>query len=416
MLRLIFYEIRKNYLRRYILVSIVLFVILNTCMIYRGYLIGDGLLGYFMEHSNETKKDWEFYHHMHKQLDGPLTTEKAKFVNEEYNRLSSLTADGTYKNKQFDNTYTGGIFNDYVMISKYFYQPMKYAANYENHIGEVVDRAKENVDFYSKYKNKLELAKSKYIVNHYSGRKITVFYDGKPWELLFNYRFSDLLILFLLLLGLVPIYVNEKETQMEDLILSSRKGKRNMGMAKMLSIVVYITFLLLIFSTLNLATFSVLYRLSGFEMPVYAIEAYQYTPISLSVGSFYILLQVIKLVGFVAIGFWLCFLSTLFQRTLFPYMLSFLLIIGGIFTSGYFASIETGKTILSLLSPFTLLKGNELLMKLLGMNIGNTFVLRLTICLSIQLILLVLLYFMIRLISTRGKLSRKSLFPVKEGV
>lgn len=416
MLRLIFYEIRKNYLRRYILVSIVLFVILNTCMIYRGYLIGDGIMGYFMPHSNETKKDWEFYHRMHKQLDGPLTTEKAKFVNEEYNRLSSLTADGTYKNKQFDNTYTGGIFNDYVMISKYFYDPMKYAANYENHIGEVVERAKENVDFYSKYKNKLELAKSKYIVNHYSGRKITVFYDGKPWELLFNYRFSDLLILFLLLLGLVPIYVNEKETQMEDLILSSRKGKRNMGMAKMLSIVVYITFLLLIFSTLNLVTFSVLYRLSGFEMPVYAIEAYQYTPISLSVGSFYILLQVIKLVGFVAIGIWLCFLSTLFQRTLFPYMLSFLLIIGGIFTSGYFASIETGKTILSLLSPFTLLKGNELLMKLLGMNIGNTFVLRLTICLSIQLILLVLLYFMIRLISTRGKLSRKSLFPVKEGV
>lgn len=417
MLRLIFYEIRKNYLRRYILVSIVLFVILNTCMIYREYLIGDGIFdSYFMPHSNDTKKDWEFYHHMHKQLDGPLTTEKAKFVYEEYERLSSLTADGTYKNKQFDNTYTGRIFNDYVMITKYFYNPMKYAANYENHIREAVERAKENVDFYSKYKNKLELAKSKYIVNHYSGRKITVFYDGKPWELLFNYRFSDLLILFLLLLGLVPIYVNEKETQMEDLILSSRKGKTNMGMAKMLSIVVYIAFLLLIFSTLNLATFRVLYRLSGFEMPVYAIEAYQYTPISISVGSFYILLQVIKLVGFVAIGSWLCFLSTLFQRTLFPYMLSFLLMVGGIFTSGYYASIETGKTILSLLSPFTLLKGHELLMKLLGMNIGNTFVLKLTICLSIQLILSVLLYFMIRLFSTRGKISRKSLFLVKEGV
>ncbi len=416
MLRLVYYEIRKNYLRRYILAAIVLFVILNTCMIYRGYLIGDGLMGYFMPHSNETKKDWEFYHRMHKQLDGPLTTEKARFVYEEYERLSSLTTDGTFRNKQFDNTYTGYIYSDYRMIAQYFYHPMKYAANYESHLGEVVERAKENVDFYSKYKNKLELAKSKYIVNHYNGRKITVFYDGKPWELLFNYRFSDLLILLLLLLGLVPIYVNEKETRMEDLILSSRKGKGNMGMAKMLSIVVYIAFLLLIFSTLNVATFGVLYRLSGSEMPVYAIEAYQYTPISLSVGSFYILLQVIKLVGFLAIGSWLCFLSTWFQRTLYPYMLSLLLMVGGIFTSGYLASIETGKTILSLLSPFTLLKGNELLMKLLGINIGNAFVLRLTICLVIQLMLSVLLYFMIRLFSTRVKLSRRSLFPVKEGV
>lgn len=416
MLRLVYYEIRKNYIRRYMIAAIALFTILNACIIYRGYAVGDGFMGYFMPHSSETEGDWKFYHHMHKQLDGPLTTEKAQFVNEEYERLSSLTMDRTFTNKQFENTYTGNIFSDYRMIATYFYHPMKYAANYENDLLQVVEQAEENRVFYRMYNNEFELAKNKYIVDHYKGRKITTFYDGKPWEMLFNYRFSDLLILLLLLLGLIPIYTNEKETRMDDLILSSRKGKGNMGTAKMMSIFIYIACLLLIFAGSNLLMFSLLYRLSGANMPVYAIEAYQFTPISLSVGSFYILLQVIKMVGFSAIGIWLCLLSTWFQRVLYPYLLGLLLIVGGIFISGYLASIEISKIVLALFSPFTLLKGNELLIELLGMNIGGKFVLRLTICLIVQLILSILLYVMIRLFSTRGKLSRKTIFPVKEGV
>lgn len=416
MLRLVYYEIRKNYLRGYVLAAIVLFLILNACIIYRGYLSGDGLMGYFMPHSSETKVEWDFYHRMHKQLDGPLTANKARFVNDEYERLGSMTADRTYSREQQDDTYTGHVWNDYVMITKYFYEPMKYAASYEDKMNETVEMAKENIVFYSKYNNSYELTKNKYIQDQYNGRKIAVFYDGKPWELLFKYRFSDLLILLLLLLGLVPIYANERETRMDDLILSSRKGKGNMGLAKVLSILIYIAFLLLVFSGLNLLTFATLYRLSGSGMPVYAIEAYQYTPFSISIGSFYMLLLLVKMAGFVAIGLWLCLLSAWFQRALYPYMLGTLLMVGGIYASGYLASVETGKTFWALVSPFTLLKGNELLMELVGMNIGNTFVLRLTVCLVMQFILSVMLYFMIRWFSTSSKLSRRTMFPVKEGV
>lgn len=415
MLRLVYYEIRKNYLRGYVLVAIFLFVVLNACIIYRGYLNGDGLMGYFMPHSSETRVEWDFYHRMHKQLDGPLTADKARFVNDEHERLGSLTADRTYSREQQDDTYTGHVWNDYVMITKYFYEPMKYAANYEKEINQTVEKANENVVFYNKYNNSYEQAKNKYIQDHYAGRKIAVFYDGKPWELLFKYRFSDLLVLLLLLLGLVPIYSNEKETRMDDLILSSRKGKGSMSLAKLLSIFIYIAFLLLVFSSLNLLTFGVLYRLSGAGMPIYSIEAYQYTPLQISVLSFYMLLILIKMAGFVVIGLWLGLLSAWFQRALYPYMLGVLLMVGGIYASGYLTSVETGKTVLALLSPFTLLKGNELLMELTGVNIGNTFMLRLTVCLAMQLILSLLLYLAIRLFSTSSKLSRRTMFPVKEG-
>jgi len=415
MLRLIYYEIRKNYLRGYILAAIFLFAVLNVCIIYRGYLSGDGLMGYFMPHSRETKVEWDFYHRMHKKLDGSLTANKARFINDEHERLGSMTADRTYTREQQDGTYTGHVWNDYVMITKYFYEPMKYAASYANQINETLEKAKENIVFYNKYNNSYEQAKNKYIQDHYSGRKISVFYDGKPWELLFKYRFSDLLILLLLLLGLVPIYANEKETRMDDLILSSRRGKSNMSLAKVLSILIYIVFLMLVFSSLNLLVFGALYRLSGVGMPVYAIEAYQYTPISMTIGFFYMLLLMLKMAGFVTIGLWLCLLSAWFQRVLYPYMLGFLLMVSGLYVSGYLASAETGKMLWALISPYTLLKGNELLMELLGMNIGNMFVLRLTVCLLIQLILSVFLYLIIRLFSTSSKLSRRTMFPVKEG-
>ncbi|MCM3039779.1 hypothetical protein M3201_08715 [Paenibacillus motobuensis] len=415
MLRLVYYEIRKNYLRGYVLAAIFLFVVLNACIIYRGYLNGDGLMGYFMPHSSETRVEWDFYHRMHKQLDGPLTADKARFVNDEHERLGSLTADRTYSREQQDDTYTGHVWNDYVMITKYFYEPMKYAAGYEKHINLTVEKANENVVFYNKYNNNYEQAKNKYIQDHYGGRKIAVFYDGKPWELLFKYRFSDLLILLLLLLGLVPIYSNEKETRMDDLILSSRKGKGSMSLAKLLSIFIYIAFLLLVFSSLNLLTFGALYRFSGAGMPIYSIEAYQYTPFPISVLSFYMLLILIKMAGFVVIGLWLGLLSACFQRALYPYMLGVLLMVCGIYTSGYLTSVEMGKTVWAMLSPFTLLKGNELLMELTGMNIGNMFVLRLAVCLVMQLTLSVLLYLAIRLFSTSSKLSRRTMFPVKEG-
>lgn len=415
MLRLVYYEIRKNYLRSYVLAAILLFLVLNACMIYRGYVSGDGLMGYFMPHTRDTKVEWDFYHRMHRQLDGPLTVDKARYVSDEYERLSSLTADGTYNEQGQTDTYTGHIWNDYVMITKYFYEPMKYAASYEKEIEQVVVKAKNNVSFYQNYSNSYEQAKNKYIQDHYSGRKIPVFYDGKPWEMLFNYRFSDLLILLLMLLGLVPIYAHEKETKMDDLMMSSRRGKGNMGLAKVLSAFIYIACLLLMFSGVNVVTFAALYRLSGAGMPVYAIEAYQYTPVSLSVGGFYILLILLKMTGLAVAGLGLCLLSALFQRVIYPYLLGVLLFISGLYASGYLASIESGYMIWALVSPFSLLKGHELLIDLLGMNIGDTFVLRLTVCVILQLIISIVLYGVIRLFSTSSRFSRSTGFAVKEG-
>lgn len=396
MLRLFYFEIRKNYFRKYVMIAFSLFLIMNGLLIYKNYIYGDGkATGYFMPRSAGTEKRWEFYRRMHQKLDGALTVEKADFIIHENNRLQSIVSDGAYSREYQPGSYTGYLWGDYAMVNKYFYSPMKYIATYSMNADKIVEKAKDNLAFYEKYGNEYEKAKNEFIADHYSGREITVFYDGKPWELLFDYKFSDLLILLLMLPGLVPIFANEKETSMSGLILASKNGKINMTLIKAASALAFVSFLVLIFSCENILAFKFLYGLNGGGMPLYAIEKYQYSPLTCSVLAFYFLKELLKIIGFFSFGMFISLFSSLFGRVIYIYLLSFLFMAGGIYAGGYAASVELPKKLLSLFSPFTLLKGNELYSKLLDINTFKGFGLIPDLCIYMQLIMISVLFLLL---------------------
>lgn len=323
---------------------------------------------------------------MYKRLDGVLTAEKANYVISENNRLTAIVGDGTFGKGYKADSYTGYLWGDYVMVNKYFYNPMKYIATYFINTDRIVEKAKDNIVFYERYGNSYEKAKNEFIADHYNGRRITVFYDGRPWELLFDYNFSDLLILLLMLLGLVPVFINEKETKMSGLILASKNGKINMTFIKIVSAFTFVSFLVLVFSCENILAFTFLHGLKGPAMPLYAIEKYQYTPLSYSVLTFYFLIVFLKIAGFFSFGMLIFLLSSLFIRVIYTYMVSSIFLIGGIYASGYMTSVGFGKKALAFFSPFTLLKGNELYSKLLDANISGNFFMIPDICILMQII------------------------------
>lgn len=396
MLRLFYFEIRKNYFRKFVIIAFSLFLIINVLLIYKNYINGNSeSTGYFMPHSVSTEKSWEFYRSMHKKLDGALTVDKADFIIHENNRLKSIVSDGTYSKEYQPDSYTGYLWGDYVMVNKYFYNPMKYISTYSINIDKIVKKAKDNIAFYEKYGNGYEKAKNEFIADHYSERKITVFYDSKPWELLFDYNFSDLLILLLMLLGLVPMFINEKETKMSSLILASKNGKINMTIIKIMSAFAFVSFLVLVFSCENMLAFNFLYGLNGHAMPLYAMEGYQYSPLTCSILAFYFLIVLLKIIGFLSFGMFIFLLSSLLSRVIYTYMLSSLLLIGGIYASGYMVSVELKKVLLSFFSPFTLLKGNELYSELLDTNIFSKFFLIPNICILLQMITISILFLFI---------------------
>lgn len=382
--RLLFFELRKNFIRKYLIIAVLVLFIINVYFIYNQCVSGLDNTGYFMPHTRQTQARWDFYKAMHKKLDGKLTTAKARYVVEENKRVASIISDDTYSKDYQANTYTGYFWSDYVMVNKYFYVPMKYLSTYNVNNEEIVKQAQANIIFYDKYGNPYEKAKNQFIAVNYTNRSIGLFYDTKPWEVLFEYNFSDLIILLLIILGLVPVFTSEKEANMQGLILSTRQGKKYVNAAKVLSSIAYVIFLVSIFSVFNLLLFKLLYGLNGAELPVYAIEKYQHTPLGYSLGTFYFVTQLLKTTGLISFGMFILLLSSLCKRVVYPYLISALTMVGGLYAAGFNGSVETGKAVLAFISPFTLLKGNELYEKLLGIDFLQKFILRAHICLVVQ--------------------------------
>jgi len=90
-----------------------------------------------------------------------------------------------------------------------------------------------------------------------------------------------------------------------------------MTFVKVFSIFLYTAFLVIVFSGINFLVCKFLYGLSGIQMPIYAVEAYQYTPLNCSVGMFYVLQTLLKVVGLFVFATWICLLSALFQRVVY---------------------------------------------------------------------------------------------------
>lgn len=336
MLRLLYFEFKKDFLRRFIIVSTLLSIVINVLYIWYDYFWGDsGPFSYFWSHTKKNYKIHEFYAQMYDKLDGELTKEKADFVVNENARLESITKDLTFSTEYNPDSYTGYLWSDYVLFNKYFYSPMKYMALYGLRNKEVVEKARENIGFYKKYGNKFEISKNEFIVTNYFGRNISYFYETQHWAKLLDYKLSDFLIILLAILGLTPIYVYEKETNMHELIASNLYGKISLSNIKILSSVIYVSFLVITFSSINIIAVGTLYGFNGLNMPLYAVEQYQYTPYSGSVLSFYLLFSLLKLLGMICFTMIILCISAVFRHEVFSYIFSML----AFFWAAYFSAV-----------------------------------------------------------------------------
>lgn len=397
MLQLLYFEIRKNYLRRFVIAAFLLFLIINVVFICSNYINGDyGSLAHFLAHTEENRSTIDFYNQMHNKLDGALTKEKANFVVDENTRLESKIKNGAYSRDYQPDSYTGYLWGDYVNFQTYFFRPVKYMALYAGNNQILVEKAIANIGFYKNYDNPYEVSKNEFIVKHYSNRSITSFYETKQWEKLFDYELSDFLILLLMILGLAPIFVKEKETNMLALITSNNYGRINLSYIKVVSSLIYISFLVLVFSCINLLVYGLLYGFGGLSLPQYAIEQYQYTPFNGSVLSFYLMLVLLKLIGAVSFGLMILLISSLSGRVIFPFLMSMLIFFVGMFLSGYMQSEVFSQILLAIISPFTLLQGNRLFMQLSGIDTGGRFSTIATLCVLAQGIFSVILFLLIR--------------------
>lgn len=334
-MKIIIYEIRKNFLKPYLFLILFMLTLINIVTIY-GYYKENHVFS-ARQDDTRSKAFWNLYEEKFK---GNITLEKINALMEIYTPLyQTCIIERSFSTEYNPNTFTGYEFGDYRMLDLGFVRPMEYAYTYREHAQNIANKAKENLKFFRSINNKYQYRSNLKIAALFGGRKITRFYHTEMYDNLFRYDFSSFLILLMTILALVPVFVTEKETEMSLILSTSKKGGKETVNAKILSSFVYVIIIGIWFYMIDFLTFAYFYKLTGITNCLYALRDFMLTPLNITMGGFILLSAGIKIIGLLAISSIILFLSAIFRRTLLPYILSLSSVFLMIFANDFKAAI-----------------------------------------------------------------------------
>lgn len=357
MVKLLLFECRKHFLKKSIVLAILLFSILNVVKIYSVY-DQTSLL------SKSTDPVWnDLYWDMYEDFGGTITNKKIEKLMSIYGPLDKQTADKTASTATDNpNTYTGNIYNDTLFFRWNFVNPMEYAYMYRSYANDVVITAKENLAFFESLGNQYEYRKNAAIVDRYTGRNISDFSYTEMYKNYIHYDFSAFLIMLICMYVLINVFVSEKETEMDVLLLTTKAGGTKTVVAKIMTSAIFVCVVCSWFWLLDFAAFATIFRsLEATFSPLYAIENFANASISISLGTYAVLSILVKTAGILVLSLVFLLISTLFKNALFPFIMSLFATFGFIYMQEMY--MGSGRILLKVLNPFVLVVNRELFRK-----------------------------------------------------
>lgn len=320
MIRLIRYEFYKLFCRRSILVVLILFSVFNLWKIHSEFQ------SYSYLADGKSSNSWNsVYWQLYGEFCGEITTEKINSLLAMYQPLADATADMTASTKT-DNpdTMTGNLYSDRNLLEKYYVQPLKYFYNYSSYATEVAGKAKENVSVYKEQGQIYEARKNSVIYHLYSGRSIEHFAYLEMYNYYLNYDFSGVLILLLCLYGMVNVFVCEKETQMDMLLLTNPNGGRKTVSAKIIAASLFISGVAVWFSVLDYIGFAVSFgTIQGYDLPLYAVSNFSTAAVNCTLLQYSILSAFARMAGVWTMSMLFLLISMFWKNALIPFVMNF---------------------------------------------------------------------------------------------
>lgn len=385
MRRIIMYEFIKIFRKKSIIFALIFFSIIN---IYKINI-------YYKNNGRVNSEFNQGYWRAYNKVSGVINDEKINFVIKEYKNAKVLVDNGNYDKKynhSNTNTYTGYVFGDMNMFNE-LYSSLNYCYNYDKYMDAAISKAKENIEFYEKCDNNFQVKNSKKIISFYSNRKINEFYNTEGYESFFNYDFSSVLIILILILGLASVFSGEKEAGMYNVIYTCKYGKENTVVSKVIASMIYTIIVCSWFFILDIISFSLIFNLSGGNLSVYSMQIFKYTPLNMKIWEFIICSNIIKLLGFFVIGGIIILLSSVFSESLLPFILSTGIIT--VYLSGNDFLSGKAKEIVTLINPISLLTNRELFKEYSVINIVGEPVFQFLVLIFIMIIFLIFIIFFI---------------------
>jgi hypothetical protein len=393
-MNLLIYEFKKNAFKPYVILLVLVCTLVNLIGIYLS-------CGTFRPAS-----DWEGFEKLYEsKLKGEFTEDKINFVISETDRLTAIAREHNASTEINPDTYTGvNVYADSFLFMFDIYPPMKYAVSYSFDNNRIVENAKDNIDFFTGKNNTYEVRKNEQIQSLYHDRDIKNFYDLRAMERLVVYDFSSLIILLLCVLVIVPVFVTEKETRMDQLLPSFKKGGLKLVWTKILFSFTVVFLISLWFSLWDLIGFALFSPLRGFDAPLYALEAFQFTPLNLKIYQYFLLVFVCKTIGFGTLVSLVLLASKAFSKTIYAFLVSTSVILIP-YLSQFFA--RDSFRISELINPALLIKARNFFMRFSVQNIFGYPVSSPAVALAVNVIITVIVISLVVLSAKNIRLFKK---------
>lgn len=241
------------------------------------------------------------YDEMYVKLSGDVTKENVDFVTKEYERLNVKFITNTFSPEYSKEFLTGYEAGDY-MLYREMYEKFQYIESYEESLEEVRNISEENAVFYDKTGKKELQAYNERIVDTYTDRHISGFYETKNYKYYLDYAFSNLCILLVLIAALKGVFSVERESNMSTLILTSRYGKIKTFLGKMFAGGLVAFIVTVLFLVEDFVLFVVTFGYKGLMEPIYSVEEMRYCIYDVSIMEYILIMGVVKLTGMLVLG------------------------------------------------------------------------------------------------------------------
>ena len=367
------YELKKYILKPSLLICIIVLVLLNFVKVFELYYYTGG--GRAVLSGNAVQGTDILYD----KYSGKITDEKINGLKTELANAEQMLKEYGIIEEPIEGTYCGYPYGD-VNLFKDLISSYEYAILYSNKSAEITENARANAEFYSD-KSRYEYRLSKLYEDCYKGRSLDGYYQSEGHKAIFDYKFSALLSMFIIVLAISPIVSKEYVIGYNKLISSS--GKRGSVMLAKLTAAAIFTFAVtLILFVSDMVYFQLIYGFDGFSAPIYALQEFEMSPFNITLFGALVITFVLRLVFLLMFTFLVTAVSSFCKNDIISMVVSvtagFLLVIGSELLPG-------------VLNPTTLIGPTELFTNMNVCNILDLPVFNVVVTLS-EVILLAVVF------------------------
>lgn len=338
MRKLIVFELKKIFEIKYLKLFIGVLLVVNVINIVTNYDLLIKPTEYIIN-SEPCRMD-EVRYIISREYEGEITADKVEAMRNHISQCriaqdGGFTEEKLYYPLAYTDTVEFQVFVD-EMERLYSYNNEKISLLMDyNH--ELYEEALQNNDIYSQRTTKL-------VEKAYSNRDINNFYRVNEFQPLFEYKLSSLCLLLIACFVAAFLFSGEKEKAMNSMIRCTQSGKGRIFAAKISALVIFCILICLFFSLSDFILFCICRRPTGFFEPVYALKAYAYSPLNISVIDFYLLQIFFRLIGVFSVSVSGLVFSAIFRKSYISFLSTVFVAAGfmysGLFTDGVFSVLR----------------------------------------------------------------------------